>query len=132
MPALPDRATLEARATELGIAFGARWKDETIADRIAEAEAALAASAPAPQIAAPDGSPGAATSEAGQGVPASGSTKDARPMLVTVTGPKKGRWRAGRHFTAEPVTIPADMLSAVEIGQLLGDPKLTVETREAD
>ncbi|WP_172298345.1 hypothetical protein [Pseudoruegeria sp. HB172150] len=53
-------------------------------------------------------------------------------LVVRVIGPKKGRWRAGRHFTREAVDIPLEELSEDEKRMLIGDPKLTVETVEAE
>lgn len=53
-------------------------------------------------------------------------------LVAIVTGPKKGRWRAGRFFTSEPVSIPLAELSEDDQAALLGDPRLSVETREAD
>jgi hypothetical protein len=45
--------------------------------------------------------------------------------VVSVKGPAKGRWRAGRHFGPEPVEIPVDDLSDVDIARLKADPELT-------
>lgn len=45
---------------------------------------------------------------------------------VVVKGPEKGRWRAGRHFTMEPTSIPLSDLTEVQIEALCGDPLLTV------
>jgi hypothetical protein len=47
-------------------------------------------------------------------------------MAVKVTGPKKGRRRAGRNFGREPVLIPIDELSEEEVAALDADPALTV------
>ncbi|SOC20618.1 hypothetical protein [Rhodobacter maris] len=47
-------------------------------------------------------------------------------ITVTITGPKQGRWRAGRHFSAEPVVIELDDLSEDELAALRDDPALTV------
>lgn len=52
-------------------------------------------------------------------------------LVVIVRGPAKGRWRAGRFFTPEPVTIPLDDLNDEEKGALIGDPELTVTTTTA-
>ncbi len=51
--------------------------------------------------------------------------------VVVVLGPKKGRWRAKRHFGAEPVRIPADELTDEQKEQLLSDPQLVVTVTEA-
>ena len=47
-------------------------------------------------------------------------------QTVVVKGPEKGRWRAGRHFTIEPTSIPLEELSKAEIEALCADPFLTV------
>ncbi len=43
-----------------------------------------------------------------------------------VTGPAKGRWRAGRHFGPEPVVIPASELTEAQARALADDPELTM------
>lgn len=48
-------------------------------------------------------------------------------MVVRITGPKKGRWRAGRRFTAEPVDIPLDDLTKDKATAFNDDPTLSVE-----
>ncbi|PWE29969.1 hypothetical protein DDZ14_16130 [Maritimibacter sp. 55A14] len=45
---------------------------------------------------------------------------------LIVRGPRRGRWRAGRKFGPEPVTIPVADLSLEEIGALQSDPHLSV------
>ena len=50
---------------------------------------------------------------------------------VTVTGPEKGRRRAGRRFGAEPTVIPAAELAEGELAMLLADPELKVEVVRA-
>jgi hypothetical protein len=45
---------------------------------------------------------------------------------LTIKGPVKGRWRAGRHFTPEVVVIPTADLTEVHIEALLSDPELMV------
>lgn len=88
-----------------------------------------AASVPAPntppQLAAVTGEAGQTaapvTSKAGVTAPT---------QVVVVVGPKRGRWRAGRHFATEPVEIPLEDLSEVEKGALIGDPALSVTTIE--
>lgn len=53
-------------------------------------------------------------------------------LLVTVTGPKQGRWRAGRRFGAAAVTICLDDLTQDERAALANDPRLRiVVTQEA-
>jgi len=46
--------------------------------------------------------------------------------VLAVKGPTKGRWRAGRHFGPEVVTIPARELTEAQIEALFGDPELVV------
>lgn len=48
---------------------------------------------------------------------------------VVVTGPARGRWRAGRHFGPEPVVIPAAELTEDEARALSDDPQLTFVPR---
>ena len=43
---------------------------------------------------------------------------------VTVTGPAKGRWRIGRHFGPQPVTIPVTDLTEEDVARLKADPLL--------
>jgi len=47
-------------------------------------------------------------------------------IMVTITGPKQGRWRAGRHFSAEPAVIEIDTLTEDELEALRSDPMLTI------
>ncbi|NTT86918.1 hypothetical protein [Tabrizicola fusiformis] len=53
--------------------------------------------------------------------------KVAPPPSVVVKGPAVGRWRAGRHFGAEPVTIPLDDLTEAQLLALQSDPELLVQ-----
>lgn len=48
---------------------------------------------------------------------------EAETLTVTVTGPAKGRWRGGRHWTAEPKTLE---LTQDEIDVLRTDPAISV------
>ncbi|MBY6117393.1 hypothetical protein KUW09_24590 [Mameliella alba] len=145
------REELDARAAELGISTNSRWKDETVAEKIAEAEAALAGSDTTPegttegsgpvqgagQSAAPTETQDEGGKNAGDGIPDAGAANSAAPTkspapdqlpegVLTVIGPKKGRWRAGRHFSPQPVQIPLAELSDDEIASLDSDPKLTL------
>ena len=45
---------------------------------------------------------------------------------VSIVGPKRGRWRAGRHFTPEPTVIALDELSLDEQAAIAMDPELKV------
>lgn len=120
-----ERLALEAEASLLEIPFGSNWKDATIADKIAEAKAAMTAKNEA------EGS-GDVASAPDNGGTGGGDTAPAQPDpgaegAIIVTGPKKGRWRAGRHFTPEPQII---LVSDLEPGQremIEADPKLSVE-----
>lgn len=47
-------------------------------------------------------------------------------ITVTITGPKQGRWRAGRHFSAEPTVIDIDTLTEEALEALRGDPMLSI------
>lgn len=84
----------------------------------AEVEAPLgstAPEAPAPDVVnAPDGTP-PSDNTPGYGV---------KGHVVRVVGPAKGRWRAGRHFTPEPVEIAASELKVEDVQKLFDDPEL--------
>jgi hypothetical protein len=62
---------------------------------------------------------------------------DANPLkgppgvTVVVTALQPSRWRIGRHFTHEPVSIPADELTGEEVNALFLDPLLTVAVIDA-
>lgn len=82
------------------------------------------------------GNEGTATAGAGEPVPASAATfdptaKGPEGLQVTVHGPVKGRWRIGRHFTAEPVVINASELTGAQAKQLTEDPDLVCVWDEA-
>jgi hypothetical protein len=84
------------------------------------------------------GTEGTATAGAGQPVPASVtqplldpdltgfdlSAKGPDGLQVTVIGPAKGRWRAGRHFTPVAVVINASEITGAEAKLLAEDPEL--------
>lgn len=50
---------------------------------------------------------------------------------VVVIGPPQGRWRCGRKFGKEPVTLPAADLSEDELAALQADPHLSVSLVDA-
>ena len=50
----------------------------------------------------------------------------AKAHVLRVTGPAKGRWRAGRKFGPEPVDIPVAELTEDDLAKLEGDPELVV------
>ena len=51
---------------------------------------------------------------------------------VVVTGPAKGRWRAGRKFGPEPVSILAQELTEAELRAMDEDPELTLKMVEIE
>ena len=53
------------------------------------------------------------------------------PPTVIVKGPAKGRWRIGRQFGAEPVSIPVTELTEEQYRALIGDPELLVTIVDA-
>lgn len=70
-----------------------------------------------------------AASEAGTARPASKNSSPAsvdEVKAIIITGPKKGRWRAGRHFGPTPTTIPLEELSEEAAEALKSDPKLSI------
>ena len=52
--------------------------------------------------------------------------EDVRPITLVIKGPAAGRWRAGRHFGPEPVTLTQDDLSYADVKALIMDPALTI------
>lgn len=127
---MTDRATLEARATELGIKFTDNWKDETLENRIAAQEKAN-------NEAAPKGQPPANDDQAvddKNGAPEGGKTIENREDqeqsksggYVNITGPAKGRWRIGKHFTRETQRIELAALKDGQLDALKADPELVV------
>ena len=80
------------------------------------------------------GTAGAAADAAGADTLAADAdleTKGPVGLTVVVKGPVAGRWRIGRHFTSEPVSIPADELTEAQARALAGDPLLMVTFVEA-
>lgn len=72
---------------------------------------------------------GAATQSAGDVQPAAPAA-EVSGLVVVVTGPKKGRRRAGYSFGREPVTIPLEDLSEDAKQALISDPTLTLQIFE--
>lgn len=76
-----------------------------------------------------------AAPEAGADAAAGGTTPPADPSLpvptVLVTGPKRGRWRAGMHFTSAPTALPLADLAPGVLDALQADPVLKVEIIDA-
>lgn len=54
------------------------------------------------------------------------------PRSIRVTGPEKGRRRAGMRFTREPVILEVDDLTDETLAALAADPELTIVPEEAD
>lgn len=90
--------------------------------------------------AADTGNAGAAAKPAGAGktAPAAAAAKEVKAKkaeapapTVVVTGPEKGRWRIGRKFTREPVSISIDDLAEAEVLALQADPELVVQLVDA-
>lgn len=82
------------------------------------------------------GNTGAAANPAGAvaAAPAAAAKKDAKAKkadapepTVVVTGPEKGRWRAGRKFTREPSSIALGDLKEGDLDKLKADPELHVQ-----
>lgn len=47
-------------------------------------------------------------------------------VTLVIKGPAQGRWRAGRHFGPEPVSIPASELTVAQAQALVDDPALMI------
>lgn len=86
------------------------------------------------------GNAGAVAKTAGAvaAAPAAAVKKDAKTKkaeapeaTVVVTGPEKGRWRAGRKFTREPSSIPLGDLAEGDLEKLQADPELHVQVIDA-
>ncbi|MEM5477168.1 hypothetical protein [Pacificibacter sp. AS14] len=109
---MTDRKTLETRATELGIKFTDGWKDETLENRIDAQEKANA------------------EAEATKGDVIGSADEDQEHSksggYVDVTGPAKGRWRIGKHFTRQTQRIALADLKDGELDALEADQELAV------
>lgn len=144
------RQELEARAKDLGISFAGNIGDAKLAERISAAEAEVNEKPEAAELKTPgdQGQAGAAevapaadtkpdqgaeaAAENGQQPQAGGTAPPAaKTGTITVTGPKRGRWRAGRLFGPETVEIPLDELSEAEIAAIKADGRLTSVISEA-
>ena len=133
-----EREALEAKANELGVKFAANIGDETLAARVAEAEAARGAAAGSDASeTAPAGAEGAPAGTAAdlaqdQGAEVAAMVSQAKELglgiadMIEVIGPRQGRRRAGRAFGPEPVLIPMDELSEADLQALEDDPLLIV------
>jgi hypothetical protein len=113
---MTDREQLEARATELGITIQASMKDTTIQRRIDEREQEIAVENANKSTGGTDEND--ASKDAVQ-PPKSGA-------YVEITGPAKGRWRIGKHFTRQTQRLELDDLTEAELSALKNDPELAV------
>lgn len=102
-------------------------KDETAATGTGSAGAAAETAGAVAAAPAAEGKPKA---EAKPKVTA--EPKAERPVpTVVVTGPEKGRWRNGRKFNREPVSIPMTELTVEDVMRLQADPELHVQIIDA-
>ena len=113
---MTDREHLEARAAELGITIQASMKDTTIQRRIDEREQEIAVEN------ADKGTGSADETDA----PKDAVQQPKSGAYVDVTGPAKGRWRIGKHFTRETQRIELDDLTEADLAALKNDPELAV------
>jgi hypothetical protein len=111
--------------------------DQTTDDKNAAAEAETASGPETPATGnegaaeAGEASAAAAPAEATAPDAASAGTpvKGAEGWEIVVTGPVKGRWRAGRHFGPTPVVIAAVDLTEAQVRAIADDPELTMVPR---
>lgn len=113
---MTDRETLLARAAELKLDLPSDVSDGELAKAVTDAEKAPS---PKPSGKKPTKTPTPTKAPA----PAKASEQ---AKVVTVVGPRNGRWRLGRHFTSEPTRILADELSKDDLIALRADPRLIV------
>lgn len=103
-------------------------EDDRAANPPAEAGAQEAASAaPNPEIAAGSAAGGATAAAKTSPQVAAGDLTKPSGVVLRITGPKKGRRRAGRQFGPAPVLILLDDLTEAEIEALRDDPALKIE-----
>jgi hypothetical protein len=72
------------------------------------------------------GTAGATAEAAGADALAADAGETLPIATIVVKGPAKGRWRIGRHFTQEPVSILESALSPEQKEALVADPELSV------
>lgn len=141
-----ERAALEAKATKLGVKFAANIGDDTLADRVADAEAEAAkntkpevtsgsgdsADAPAqgPVPAGDQSSPATTTPPEPGGAGAAPQGVVPAASTLVVVGPKKGFRRAGYHFGPEPTVIPLTDLTEDQFMALTTETMLVTALRE--
>lgn len=107
-----------------------------------EGRSGTAREAPSSGTAAEATPPIVGTQSAAQSTPEPGSDlaagqsgsheDDLTGEFLLVTGPKKGRWRAGRHITAEPRLLDLASLSDEELKLILEDDALSSEMLTGD
>lgn len=114
---MTPREKLDARALELKLDVPKGLSNTKLAKLIKDAETG------APQKDALDVNGNAAAEERA-------AAEDGNTIIVV--GPKNGRWRAGRHFTSQPVTIAVADLSEEEAIALHDDPLLAVSSRASE
>lgn len=91
----------------------------------AAAKAAAAPVDPKPEAASPDPIPAVdATAVSTMTAEQAGQLTGPEGYGVKVVGPAKGRWRIGRKFGPEAVTIPLNELTGAQMSALLADPEL--------
>ena len=84
------------------------------------------------------GTAGATADAAGADTPAADAGDLVEPaakvgpanVTIIVQGPLAGRWRIGRHFTAEPTSIVASDLTFDQMAALKADPLLMISVVE--
>ena len=119
------RQKLEEKATDLGLPFDDDTTSKALGAAIKAAQAEREGSDPDAEA---SGDPAGGAEGAAKSPP-----KSAKPVGgIIVTGPKRGRWRAGRHFTPEPSVIALADLTKEQLAMIEADPALTVETVPAD
>lgn len=125
LPAQNEDTTIAADAASAG----GPVTPATGTEGAAEAGEASAAAAPA-EATAP--APGAAPLPDPDAEPVAARIVGPEGWELVVTGPAKGRWRAGRHFGPEPVVIPAAELTEDEARLIADDPLLTIVPRRIE
>jgi len=122
------RATAAAPATAEQVTppAPATTAEATLAAVIAPVDATGIANATEDTSGSTDDGGQAGAGETGKD-PAAAPARDPQPEgVLIVTGPKRGRWRAGRHFGAQPVEIPLADLIPDEFIAIVNDEKLSI------
>ncbi|WP_425099139.1 hypothetical protein [Tropicibacter sp. S64] len=125
-----SRQALEAKATGLGLVFDDETTSKDLGDAVkAAGEAQRSAEKPDAQGDNPPETVAQSDQhqEGAAQVALSDQPEPGAEGALIVIGPKKGRWRAGRHFTKEPVVVLVSELEAGQREMIEGDPVLQVE-----